>query len=122
MVPWIIIVVFVGASFAALVPYFGIGNTIDVEIQYYEKPIKGRMAFKKGQNLLEVLSSYLNIEVENNSIKCMELPVGAGYYNICNKNQTKWDVYVISGWNMKKISDLSNYYPKKGDQVIIKYE
>ena len=122
MVPWIIIIVFVGASFAFIVPYLGFGSSFELEIYYSEKPIKGKVSFQKGQNLLEVLSKYLNIEVYNNSIRCIELPVGASYYNICNNNQSKWNVYVVRGWNMEKVNDLSVFYPKKGDDVIIKYE
>ncbi len=120
--PTFIGIIFILSTFAFVVPYLSVGNKVSLEINYGYKPIKGNIVVDKDQSLLEALSKYLNLKIENNTIKCIQVPMGASYYDLCNKNDTKWHVYVIRKMSMQEIHDLSKFYPKGGDQILIKYE
>ena len=120
--PTLIGVIFIISTFAFVGQYMSFGNKVYLEIDYGYKPIKGNIVVSKDQTLLEALSKYLNMKIANNTIECIEVPMGASYYNLCNKNETKWHVYITRDMNMEEIHDLSKFYPKGGDQILIKYD
>ncbi len=120
--PMLIGIIFVISTFAFIVPYLSTGNKVYLEIDYGYKPIKGNIVVEKDQSLLEALSKYLNLKIENNTIQCIQVPMGASYYYLCNENNTKWHVYLIRDGAIKEINDIAKFYPKGGDQIIIKYD